>query len=440
MIKSLDNKSLGVGELLTQIRGIVHTARSTAYRTANFMMVQAYWNIGRLIFNEEQKGVKRAKYGDKVISGLSAKLMAEFGEGFSINNLKYMRQFYVLFPISHATRGRLVHARKAASETNATALLPSLRSIGHAVRGQFDFDGSPSSVAAFQVNISNALRSKSATSGSQHHEDPFLLCNALRQELTWTHYRLLLKVENSAARDFYIQETIENNWSTRTLDRQISTLYYERILSSSDKKPVRKEASAKSERFEPRDIIKDPYILEFLDLKENTRYLENDLEQALIDKLEDFMLELGKGFAFIARQRRFTADGDHFYADLVFYNYRLRCFFLIDLKIGKLTHQDIGQMDMYVRWFEENEKSPGDNPTIGLILCSEKKEAIAHYSILKESKQIFAAQYRTYLPSEKQLREELRKERLLIDQESALRQKGRGVLDKNSFLRKGVSK
>jgi predicted nuclease of restriction endonuclease-like (RecB) superfamily len=375
-------KTSGIAVLLTQIRDILVSARSTAYRTANVAMVQAYWNIGKVIVEEEQRGVHRADYGKAIMSELSKRLVAEFGRGFEDRNLFYMREFYLAFPILHS-----VNAKSGTLQKNGRAIL-------------------------------HAVSAKSGIVNAAWGQSGFILNPSLNPELTWTHYRLLLKVDNPAAREFYIKEIIENNWSTRTLDRQIGTLYFERILSSRDKKPVRKEAMTKAEAFTPRDIIKDPYFLEFLELKENKQYLESDLEQVIIDKLEDFLLELGKGFAFVARQKRFTADGDHFYADLVFYNYRLRCFFLIDLKIGKLTHQDIGQMDMYVRWFEENEKSSGDNPTVGLILCSEKKEAIAHYSILQESKQIFASEYRMYLPSEKQLRDELKRERMMIEQQT----------------------
>jgi len=235
----------------------------------------------------------------------------------------------------------------------------------------------------------------------------------LHPELSWTHYRLLLKLENPKARNFYIQECIESNWSTRQLERQINSFYYERLLSSQNKQVVRDEAETNAVTLKPENIIKDPYIFEFLNLKENT-FLEKDLEEALIGKLQTFLLELGKGFAFVAQQQRITADGEHFYVDLVFYNYLLKCFVLIDLKLGKLTHQDIGQMDFYVRYYENEVKTSTDNPTIGIILCSEKNETIIKYSILEESQQLFASKYKLYLPTEEELIQELESELLQL--------------------------
>lgn len=245
--------------------------------------------------------------------------------------------------------------------------------------------------------------------------------NALRSELSWTHYRLLLRAEKEKARDFYLIETINNKWSTRELERQINSLLYERIALSKNKAEVL-ELSKKGQIIQkPKDIIKDPYILEFLDLKENKKFLEKELEMALIDKLQQFLLELGRGFSFVARQKRITVDGDHFYIDLVFYNYILKCFVLIDLKIGKLTHKDIGQMDFYVRYFEKEEKQKNDNPTIGLILCSDKNETMVKYTLLEENKQIFASKYKLYLPTEKELEKELIREREMIEIERRLK-------------------
>lgn len=247
--------------------------------------------------------------------------------------------------------------------------------------------------------------------------------DALRPELSWTHYRLLLKVERKDARQFYMQESIEGNWSTRTLERQINSLYFERLVMTKKegKALVKEEAEEKKIIMEATDIIKDPYVLEFLDLKENPNFYEQELEQAIIDKLQEFLLELGKGFSFVGRQQRLSIDDDHFYIDLVFYNYILKCFLLIDLKTGKLTHQDVGQMDMYVRIYEEQIRQENDNPTIGLILCSEKNNAVAKYSLLKDSKQIFASMYKTFLPTEKQLKQEIERERAMIEMEKRLK-------------------
>ncbi len=253
----------------------------------------------------------------------------------------------------------------------------------------------------------------------------FKKIDALRRELTWTHYRLLLKVEREDARKFYIQETIDCNWSTRTLERQVNSLYFERMIMTkkeTGKKLVKAEAETKKEIMQAKDIIKDPYVLEFLDLKSNTDFYEQELEQAIIDKLQEFLLELGKGFCFVARQYRLTTETrKHFYADLVFYNYILKCFLVIDLKAGELTHQDIGQMDMYVNYFEDQVKQENDNPTIGLILCTEKDKTVVKYSLLNDSKQIFASKYKTYLPTEKQLKQEIERERGLVEIEKRLK-------------------
>jgi predicted nuclease of restriction endonuclease-like (RecB) superfamily len=233
--------------------------------------------------------------------------------------------------------------------------------------------------------------------------------NAVRSNLNWTHYRLLVRVEDEAIRNWYMAEADAESWSTRALERQINSFYYERLLSSQDKKPVIAEAAEHNTELSPRDILKDPYVLEFLELGERSSFTESELELALIDRLQSFLLELGKGFSFVARQRRINLEGENFYIDLVFYNYLLKCFVLIDLKIGKLTHQDIGQMDTYVRIYEERFRGIDDNPTLGLILCSERNEAIAKYSVLAESQQIFASKYRLILPTEEELVAELRR-------------------------------
>ena len=247
----------------------------------------------------------------------------------------------------------------------------------------------------------------------------FYLCfpdaNALRSRLTWTHYRLLLQVDNEEARNWYMNEAVEAGWSSRQLDRQISTMYYERLLASRDKAPVKKEAKELMAKVEPEDFIKDPYVLEFLDLKNYPALHESDLEQALIDKLQEFLLELGRGFCFVARQKMMRYEDEDFYLDLVFYHSILKCHVLIDLKIGKLTHGDIGQMDSYIRMFDALYKNPDDNPTIGIILCSQKNEAIVKYSVLNDGKQIFASKYKLELPTAEELQKELEAERKRIE-------------------------
>lgn len=247
----------------------------------------------------------------------------------------------------------------------------------------------------------------------------FQMRDALRHELSWTHYRILMRIESESARDFYLHECVEGNWSTRQLERQLNSLYYERILMTGSGKRylVKKEADDKREVMQPAHIIKDPYVLEFLNISPIAGLYEKDIEKALIDKLQAFLLELGKGFSFVSRQYRISAEETHFYIDLVFYNYILKCFLLIDLKTGDLSHQDIGQMDFYVRYFEDQVRQKSDNPTIGLILCNEKSKTIVKYSLLSESKQVFASKYKLYLPSEKELQEEISREREKLEQE-----------------------
>lgn len=235
--------------------------------------------------------------------------------------------------------------------------------------------------------------------------------DAVRHELSWTHFRILMRIENLEARRFYEMECVNNKWSSRELERQKGTLLYERLAMSKNKRGLKKLAYKGQEIHTYKDMIKDPYILEFTGLSPNTKLYETNLEQGLFDNLSRFLLELGKGFTFVGRQKRISLDGDHFYIDLVFYNTLLKCYVLIDLKIGKLTHQDIGQMQMYVNYYDREIKEENDNPTVGLILCENKKEAVVRYTLSKENEQIFASKYKLYLPSEKELRKELIQER-----------------------------
>lgn len=328
-------------ELLTAIRNLLTQSRTQLQQTVNHTMVKTYWEIGRLIVEEEQKGEKRAAYGQSQIKSLAQDLSKEFGKGFTTRNLLNMRAFYLQNPIWHS----------------------------------------------------------------------------VSTKLTWTHHRILLRVQDSKAREWYIQEAIENAWSVRALDRQIDKLYYDRLLMSKDKAPVIQEAKdhTKPLQIDAKNYLRDPYILDFLNLPYQP-VVETELEQGLINNLQQFLLELGKGFAFVERQQRIATEDQDFYIDLVFYNFKLKCFLLIDLKIGKLTHQDVGQIDTYVRIYDEHRKGSDDNPTIGLILCSEKNETIAKYSVLKESKQLFASKYLHYLPTEEELRHELERERAALNQ------------------------
>lgn len=245
---------------------------------------------------------------------------------------------------------------------------------------------------------------------------------ALRRELSWTHYRLIMRVDNHNSREYYMNEAADQNWSSRVLERNINSFYYERLLSSHDKKG--ELALQKSfEKNTAADFIKDPYVLEFLGLPEDQKNTEKKVETAIITNLQSFLLEMGKGFSFVARQLRLSSETSHFYIDLVFYNYLLKCFVLLDLKVGKLTHQDVGQMDMYVRMFDDLKRQPDDNPTIGLILCSQKDEAVAKYSILEGSEKIFATKYRLILPTEEELKAELERERRLFIKDENTKEK-----------------
>ncbi|MBU2648359.1 DUF1016 family protein [bacterium] len=371
----IDKKALRNG-FYQNIKEILESARIKSYHAVNFAMVEAYWNIGRLIVEEEQLGKEQAEYGTYVIKELSIKLTAEHGKGFDQSNLKRMRQFYLTFPIGAAVKHQLENGK------------------------------------------SHALRDHSKNSQ---------ISAAVRHQLSWTHYKLLIRVSNETARNWYMNEAADCGWSTRQLERQINSLYYERLLASKDKKAVQQEAEGNIKRLmvQPVDLIKDPYILEFLGLNPDLTYLEKELEQGLLDKLQQFLLELGKGFCFVARQQRIATETSNFYVDLVFYNYLLKCFVLIDLKTGKLTHQDIGQMDMYVRLYEDKIKPAEDNPTIGLILCTEKEETVVKYSVLNESKQLFVSKYLLYLPSEQELIEEIEREKAFIQQEKQHQSRGK---------------
>ena len=329
-------------DLYGAIRRVLETARQSAYKAVNFAMVQAYWQIGRLIVEDEQNGEARAEYGKKVLEELSRRLTADFGKGFDARELRKMRQFYLLFQ-------------------------------------KWD---------------------------------------AVRPELSWTHYRLLLRVENQAARDWYMNEAVAENWSSRQLERQISVLYYDRMLLSADKQSTRTDAKKNMAlaKLEPESFIRNPYVLEFLDLKDYPNLHEKDIEEGLINNLQAFLLELGKGFCFVARQKRIRFDDQDFYIDLVFYNCILKCYVLIDLKLGELTYQDIGQMDGYIRLYEEQYRKEDDNPTLGIVLCSNRNEAIVKYSVLHENKQLFASKYLLYLPSEEELKKEIERGRKLLDE------------------------
>jgi predicted nuclease of restriction endonuclease-like (RecB) superfamily len=365
--------------LYRDVRAVLAAARAGAYRAVNVAMTMAYWRVGRLIVEHEQGGRRRAAYGDRVLAGLSSRLTAEFGTGFTETNLKYMRLFAQAYPIRHALRDE-----SAAGSGNAL----------------------PSRAAKSVARIRRAPRDESALAAA---------APALRPELSWTHYRALIGVEDPVARAWYEREAAEERWSTRQLQRQIAVLYYERLAASRARGPVKREARDKLAELGPESFVRDPYVLEFLDLKDAPSLRESTVEQAIIDNLQAFLLELGRGFSFVARQKRLRMDDEDFYVDLVFYNYLLKCFVLVDLKVGALTHQDIGQMDSYVRMFDAHGRTAGDNPTIGLILCSKKNEAVAKYSVLAEGRRLFAAKYVPVLPTEAELGRELARVRRAAD-------------------------
>jgi predicted nuclease of restriction endonuclease-like (RecB) superfamily len=388
--------------LYREVRSVLESARAGAYRAVNSAMVQAYWQVGRLIVEHAQRGRRRAAYGEQVLAELSRRLTGEFGRGFDGANLRKMRLFYGAFAIRAAVRhesvGRVgsAPARPATSGRHTNARRSDLAEP--TIRDTVRFDSAARSIAPV-----GAIDSRE----SQRPE--------LRPELSWTHYRILLGVEDATARERYMHEAATQHWSTRQLERQISVLYHERMLASRKKSPVRSEARRKLAALAPEQFIRDPYVLDFLDLEDYPGLRELEVEKAINANLQAFLLEMGKGFAFVARQKRVRFEDEDFYIDLVFYNYLLRCFVLIDLKVGKLTHQDIGQMDSYVRVFDAHARPEGDNPTIGLILCSKKNEAIARYSVLNEGRRIFAAKYVKILPTEAELQQRVERERERVE-------------------------
>jgi len=339
---------------------IVESARAQVSRTINTAMVQAYWHIGREIIEVEQKGESRAGYGEGVVKRLAGRLSARFGRGFANSNVKRMRQFYLAFP-----NGSRIPQQSVGPEKGAAA------------RHQLVNRGGP-----FFPPL-----------------------------LTWTHYRLLVAVKSPLARNFYEIEAAREGWTTRELERQVASLLYERLAKSRDKNQILALGKEGHSVIHPRDILKDPIVLEFLELDERAHWLEADLEETIIGRLESFLLELGKGFCFVARQKRITLDGDHFYVDLVFYNRLLRCFVLIDLKLGKLTHQDLGQMQMYVNIFDRHHREDHEAPTVGIVLCSDKNDAMVRITLPDDNEQVHASRYQLYLPTEEELRVELERER-----------------------------
>ena len=342
-------------DFIESLKQIVHSARKMAYASVNYAQVASNWLIGRRIVEQMQGGKEKAEYGTYIIKIASEALTKEFGQGYSVSTLKFYRQFYLTFP---------------------------------------------------DLPISSTVWNQSV------HE----IGSTVYSRLTWSHYKRLMRVENLQARQWYEQEAKEQMWSYRTLDRNISTLYYERMLMSQVKESVVQEMQEKTKEFQQDklEFIKNPAVLEFLGLPSNKGYKEQELEQAILDNLQGFLLEMGKGFAFVARQELVRTDTEDYYIDLVFFNYLLNCFVLVDLKVGKITHQDVGQMDMYVRMFDELKRGEGHNPTIGIVLCSETSKDMARYSILKGNEQLFATKYKLLLPTPEELQAEIENQKELF--------------------------
>ncbi|MFC5284024.1 PDDEXK nuclease domain-containing protein [Pedobacter alpinus] len=318
--------------LFQQIKSIIATAKDRAIRSVDSERMLMYWQIGKVIFEEEQQGKDRAEYGKHLLKSISDEFQPQFGTGFSVRQLERNRQFYRTFPIA----------------------------------------------------------------------------SALRTQFSWTHYKILLSIDNQDKREFYIAETDKNNWKARQLERQINSQLFERLLLSNDVKAVLAVARAEKPPSDAKEIIKDPMILEFLGLRRDAAYYEKDLETSIITHLHDFLLEIGNGFSFVARQKRIHLDGDEFFIDLVFYNRLLQCFVIIEIKTAKLKHEDIGQLQMYVNYYDRFEKQDFENPTIGILLCADKNDAVVKITLPENNKTIIASKYRLYLPTEQQLIEEVK--------------------------------
>lgn len=390
--------------LFGRIVSILDQARGNVVRAVNSNMVLAYWLIGREIVHELQGGAKRAKYGEKVVEDLSNRLTERYGKGFSAQVLWSFRQFHLAYLNRDQILFPLGRESSEVRELSPTGRESSTSAIPHPA-------GRKSSATSIlsPLGIELARPKKSRPVGTE-------LPQGFSPHLSWSHYRALMRVEKIEARDFYEREAIAGGWDKRTLERQIQSLYYERMLKS--RKPEKMLAEGRHLPVSggtPIDALKNPYVLEFLGLPDAAEFHESDLERAIITHLQRFLLELGSGFAFVARQKHIRIEEQDRYIDLVFYHCRLKFYLLIDLKVGELTHADVGQMDGYVRMYDSLFTAPDDNPTIGLILCTEKNETVARYSVLNDRKQIFASKYMLFLPTEDQLRLEIEKERRLIE-------------------------
>ena len=411
-------------ELFGRVASILEQARSGIVRSVNCGTVLAYWLIGREIVHELQANAERAEYGKQIIEELSEQLTQHYGDGYSVSSLKDFRQFYLTFSdrivpeiISHPVGGQFkevpIGPPLGAQFESVPIRYPlgsglSEKPIRHPVGAEFEI-----------APISHPLGGQFSEFPIHHPVGGEL--KGFHPNLSWSHYRALMRVEDAEARDFYESEAVAAGWSKRDLERQIQSQYYFRLLRSKNKKGMLTAGRKGRQTISALDMLKDPVVLEFLELPDVPQLHETHLETAIVNNVQNFLLEFGRGFAFVARQKRLRFDDEDFYVDLVLYNYILKCFVLIDLKLGKLTHQDIGQMDSYVRMFDEQYRVRGDKAAIGLVLCSQKNDAVARYSVLNESKQLFAAKYQMHLPSEEELRNELQRQRRLLEERGICR-------------------
>ena len=359
--------------LVNDLRSIVSKARSKAFAAVNYSLVERNWRIGQRIVEQEQNGASRAEYGKHVIEVASAALTKEFGKGFSETNIMNFKKFYLKFKelTIPQTLSEEFKKQKQQTPSDESSLLPQ--------KGL-----TPS--AQFELRL-----------------------------LPWSHYERLIRVEDKKAREWYAKEAFEQGWSFRTLNRNINTLYYERLLMSTKKRPVVNEMQDKTKAYQQDKLeyIKSPVVLEFLGLPEDTSLAESKLETAIINNLEKFLMEMGKGYALVARQQHIRTEENDYYIDLVFYNYLIKSFILVDLKVNRITYQDVGQMDMYLQMYDKMKKGPDDNPTIGIILCTETDSDVARYSTLAKNDQMFAAKYKLYLPDKEDLRREIERQKEL---------------------------
>lgn len=359
--------------LVNDLRSIVSKARSKAFAAVNYSLVERNWRIGQRIVEEEQNGASRAEYGKHVIEVASAALTEEFGKGFSYTNIANYKRFYLTFSDLQILQTLSEEFKKQKHQTlsDESSLLPQ--------KGQ-------TPPAQFELRL-----------------------------LPWSHYERLIRVEDKKAREWYAKEAFNEGWSYRTLNRNINTLYYERLLMSKKKRPVVDEMQDKTKAYQQDKLeyIKSPVVLEFLGLPEDTSLAESKLETAIINNLEKFLMEMGKGYALVARQQHIRTEENDYYIDLVFYNYLIKSFILVDLKVNRITYQDVGQMDMYLQMYDKMKKGPDDNPTIGIILCTETDSDVARYSTLAKNDQMFAAKYKLYLPDKEDLRREIERQKEL---------------------------